>query len=116
MPGESDCLFCKVVRGEVPAERVLENEHAVAIRDINPQAPTHVLVVPRDHHPDMAALTDADPRLAGEVLADAVAVARQEGLGEGYRLVVNTGPAAGQTVGHLHVHVLGGRGLGWPPG
>ena len=110
------CLFCRLVAGELPADVVREGARTLAFRDLAPVAPTHVLVVPRDHHPDMAALTDADPGLAGEVLTDAVAVARQEGLGEGYRLVVNTGPAAGQTVGHLHVHVLGGRGLGWPPG
>ena len=122
MSGESDCLFCKVVRGEMPAERVLENDHAVAIRDINPQAPTHVLVIPKEHHPTVGALAAADPALLGEVVSAAHAVAGQEGLvsGDGtepgYRLVTNTGPQAGQSVQHVHFHVLGGRGLGWPPG
>ena len=111
-----DCLFCKVVRGEVPAQVVHETERTVAFRDIAPAAPTHVLVVPREHHPDLATLVGADPALAAEVLAAATDVARQEGLAEGYRLVVNTGADAGQSVFHLHVHVLGGRGLGWPPG
>jgi len=112
----ADCLFCKVVRGEVPAEVVHGTERTLAFRDIAPAAPTHVLVVPRDHHPDLAALVAADPALASEVLAAATEVARQEGLEDGYRLVANTGADAGQTVFHLHVHVLGGRGLGWPPG
>ena len=112
----SDCLFCRIVAGEVPADVVAETERTLAFRDIGPQAPTHVLVVPRDHHADMGAVVDADPSLAAEVMAAAVAVARQEGLEGGYRLVANTGDDGGQTVHHLHVHVLGGRGLGWPPG
>ena len=111
-----DCLFCRVVRGEVPAQVVHETERTLAFRDIAPAAPTHVLVVPREHHADMAALAAADPALAGEVLAAATRVAQQEGLSGGYRLVANTGADAGQSVHHLHVHVLGGRGLGWPPG
>jgi len=111
-----DCLFCKVVRGEVPAQVVHTTDRTVAFRDIAPGAPTHVLVVPRDHHADLAALVAADPGLAGEVFAAAADVARQEGLSGGYRVVVNTGADAGQSVFHLHVHVLGGRGLGWPPG
>lgn len=115
-PGRQECLFCRVVDGAVPAEVVHETERTVAFRDIAPQAPTHVLVVPRDHHPDIAALADSDPALAGELLAVAVAVAQQEGLTGGSRLVVNSGADGGQTVSHLHVHVLGGRALGWPPG
>ena len=111
-----DCLFCRVVAGEVPAQVVHEGARTLAIRDIAPVAPTHVLVVPREHHEDMAALTAADPGLVADVLAAAVDVARQEGLTGGYRLVVNTGPDAGQSVQHVHVHVLGGRGLSWPPG
>ena len=110
------CLFCRVVAGEVPATVVLDTGRVLAFRDVSPAAPTHVLVVPRDHHADVAALTDADPALAGELLAAAVSVARSEGLTGGHRLVVNTGDDGGQTVHHLHVHVLGGRGLGWPPG
>lgn len=110
------CLFCRIVAGEIPADVVLETERALAFRDIGAQAPTHVLVVPRDHHADVGAAVDTDPALMGEVMAAAVAVARQEGLTGGYRLVANTGDDAGQTVHHLHVHVLGGRALGWPPG
>jgi histidine triad (HIT) family protein len=116
MAGESDCLFCKVVRGEVPAERVLETEHAVAIRDINPQAPTHVLVVPRAHHRDVGAMAQADPDAAVAVLDAAREVAAREGHGDAYRLVFNTGAAVGQSVFHVHGHVLAGRDFGWPPG
>lgn len=111
------CLFCRIVSGELPTDVVLETERALVFRDVAPQAPTHVLAVPKDHHPDMASLVDADPSYAGEVMAAAVAAARAEGIADdGYRLVVNTGRDGGQTVGHLHVHVLGGRGLSWPPG
>ncbi len=112
----SECLFCRIVAGEIPADVVREGERALAFRDIGPQAPTHLLVIPRAHHADMAAVVDADPSLAAEVMSLAVDVARQEGLEGGYRLVANTGDDGGQTVRHLHVHVLGGRRLGWPPG
>lgn len=112
----SDCLFCGIVAGTVPAEIVHETAAAVAFRDVNPQAPTHVLVVPREHHRDLAALVAADPGGVPELLSAAVAVAAQEGLTGGYRLAVNTGRDAGQSVFHLHVHLLGGRSLGWPPG
>ena len=112
----SDCLFCRIAAGDIPADVVHETDRVLAFRDITPQAPTHVLVVPRDHHADVGALADADPGLLGEVMTAAVAVARAEGLSGGYRLVANTGDDGGQTVHHLHVHVLGGRGLGWPPG
>ena len=108
----TDCLFCRIVAGEIPSTVVASTERTLAFRDVAPQAPTHVLVVPRDHHADVAACADADPALLAEVMATAVAVARQEGLDEGYRLLTNTGDAAGQTVHHLHVHVLGGRSLG----
>ena len=108
----SACLFCRIASGEVPAAAVHETERTFAFRDIGPQAPTHVLVIPREHHPDVAALSDADPGLLAEVLGTAVAVARQEGLTGGYRLLTNTGEDAGQTVHHVHVHVLGGRRLG----
>ena len=108
----TDCLFCRIVAGEIPSTVVASTERTLAFRDVAPQAPTHVLVVPRDHHADVAACADADPALLAEVMATAVAVARQEGLDEGYRLLTNTGDDAGQTVHHLHVHVLGGRSLG----
>lgn len=108
----TDCLFCKIVAGEVPSTRVHETATTYAFRDIAPHAPTHVLVVPKDHHPDVAGLVAADPALLADVFAAAVAVAEQEGLTGGYRLIANTGPESGQTVFHVHVHVLGGRPLG----
>lgn len=112
----TDCLFCRIVAGEIPADVVHQTDRTVAFRDVGPQAPTHVLVVPRAHHADVAALTDADPALLADVMAAAVAVARAQALDGGFRLVVNTGDDGGQTVHHVHVHVLGGRALGWPPG
>ncbi|MEE1938191.1 histidine triad nucleotide-binding protein [Streptomyces sp. TRM 70361] len=119
---QSDCLFCKIVAGEVPADVVHETGTTLAFRDINPQAPTHVLVIPKAHHPDAAALAAAAPELAADVLRAAGEVAAQEriappgGASVGYRIVFNTGAGAGQTVWHAHAHVLGGRGLNWPPG
>ncbi|HEX3610963.1 MAG TPA: HIT domain-containing protein [Sporichthyaceae bacterium] len=112
----TDCLFCKIVAGEIPAKIVAETADTVAFRDINPQAPVHVLVVPREHHVDIAAMAAADPALAGRVAADAAAVAQAEGVGEAFRLVFNTGAAVGQSVFHVHGHVLGGRSFTWPPG
>ncbi|GAA4229479.1 histidine triad nucleotide-binding protein [Actinomadura meridiana] len=113
----TDCLFCKIVSGDVPAEIVRESPGTVAFRDINPQAPTHVLVVPRDHHPNVAELVASDAELLAELVRVAHEVAAAEGVAEsGYRLVFNTGAQAGQTVFHVHAHVLGGRGLNWPPG
>ena len=110
-----DCLFCKFVSREIEPDVVIETETTLAFRDINPQAPTHVLVVPKSHHENAAALA-TDPQLAADVLSTAAAVAEQEGLGPGYRMVFNTGPQAGQTVFHVHCHVLGGRPMTWPPG
>ena len=112
----SDCLFCRIVAGEIPATLVLETERVLAFRDINPQAPVHVVVIPKDHHADVSALTAADPALAGELLATVSRVAHEEGLVSGFRVVLNTGADGGQTVFHVHAHLLGGRGLGWPPG
>jgi histidine triad (HIT) family protein len=119
MAGEaqSDCLFCKIVAGEVPATIVRESETTVAFRDINPQAPTHVLVIPKAHYPDAASLAEGAPRIAADVLREAGLVAADEKTDDsGYRIVFNTGSGAGQTVWHAHAHVLGGRGLNWPPG
>ncbi len=116
MADAGDCLFCKVVAGDVRADVVHETDTTVAFRDIEPQAPTHVLVVPRTHEPDAAALAAASPSVLVDLVTSAAAVAEQEGLGDGYRLVLNTGPAAHQTVFHVHAHVLGGRSMGWPPG
>lgn len=112
----SDCLFCRIVAGEIPATVVLEDDDVLAFRDIAPQAPTHVVVVPKAHHADVAALSAADPALAGRLLAAGARVAEQEGLADGHRFVLNTGRDGGQTVFHVHLHVLGGRGLSWPPG
>ncbi|MCH6160220.1 histidine triad nucleotide-binding protein [Streptomyces marispadix] len=125
MAGEpqADCLFCKIVAGEVPATVVRESQAITAFRDINPQAPTHVLVIPKAHYPDAASLAAAEPQLAADVLVEAGEVAAAEnitagagGPGNGYRIVFNTGSGAGQTVFHAHAHVLGGRGFNWPPG
>lgn len=113
---EPDCLFCRIVAGEIPTDVVRGDAGTLAFRDIAPQAPTHVLVITREHYPDAAALVAADPGLAAELLAGATAVAAELGLAEGYRVVLNTGRDGGQTVGHVHAHVLGGRALSWPPG
>ena len=118
----SDCLFCRMVSGEIRSDVVRETDRTLAFRDINPQAPTHVLVIPKEHHPTVGSLAVADPDLLGAVVRAAHAVAVQEGLATedgaepGYRVVANTGPAAGQTVPHVHLHVLGGRDMRWPPG
>jgi histidine triad (HIT) family protein len=113
----ADCLFCKIVTGDIPAVRVAETSRTVAFRDINPQAPTHVLVIPKDHYPDLAALAGAGDGLLAEVVTQADEIARTEGIGgTGYRVVFNTGLHAGQSVFHAHAHVLGGRPLAWPPG
>lgn len=109
----SACLFCQIVAGGIPAQIVHETERTVAFRDIAPQAPTHVLVVPRAHHENAAALAEADPAASAELVTAAAAVAAQESL-TGYRLIFNTGADAGQTVFHAHLHVLGGRPLSWP--
>ena len=112
-----DCLFCRIATGEIPAEVVADNDACLAFRDIDPQAPTHVVVIPKQHHPDLAAVAAADPELTARLLATMAEVAGSEGLTEGgYRLVFNTGSGAGQTVFHVHGHVLGGRPLAWPPG
>ncbi|MGE5291232.1 MAG: histidine triad nucleotide-binding protein [Micromonosporaceae bacterium] len=113
----SDCVFCKIVAAELPAEKVLESNRTIAFRDLNPQAPVHVLVIPKEHYPDAATLADAGEGLLAEVIRQAHSVAVAEGVSEdGYRLVFNTGSHAGQTVFHAHAHVLGGRAMTWPPG
>ena len=110
----SDCLFCKIVAKEIPGKIVLENEHTVAFRDINPGAPTHVLVVPRKHVVDLSD-EGADAELLGQVMCAARDVAKKEGLTD-YRIAINNGAGVGQSVFHLHVHVLAGRAMSWPPG
>lgn len=116
MTPEPDCIFCSIVAGEVPADVVRSSDHCLAFRDLDPQAPTHVLVVPRRHVADIGALTAAAPDEAAALLADAHTVADLDGMGDAYRLVFNTGTAAGQSVFHAHGHVLAGRDLAWPPG
>jgi histidine triad (HIT) family protein len=113
----SDCLFCKIAVGEIPAARVLETERTLTFRDINPQAPIHVLVIPKAHYRDLADLAAAADGLLAEVARQAHEAAASEGIAEtGYRVVFNTGSDGGQTVGHAHAHVLGGRAMAWPPG
>lgn len=112
----SDCLFCRIVAGEIPADVVLRNDDVVAFRDLNPQAPVHVLVIPIEHHANIAELSANAPLLASKLLDAAAAVAQSEGLEDQYRLVFNTGADVGQSVFHVHGHVLGGRDFTWPPG
>lgn len=114
---ESDCLFCKIVAGEIPTDRVHESATTLAFRDLEPQAPVHVLVIPKQHQPTVTALLEADPPVLVDVISACRDVALAQGLAEnGYRLVVNTGADAAQSVFHVHFHLLGGRKLGWPPG
>ena len=109
----TDCLFCKIVAGEIPAAKVYEDDHAIAFRDIDPKAPVHDLIIPRTH---VASIADLPDTLAGPMLRAIQAVAVQEGVAEGFRVVTNHGPEAGQSVFHLHFHLLGGRRMTWPPG
>ena len=112
-----DCLFCSIARGETPADAVHQDERCLAFRDINPQAPVHVLVIPREHLDSLDDASQKDEALLGHLLRVAARVANEQGLSDGgYRTVINTGAGAGQSVFHLHVHVLGGRSLNWPPG
>ena len=115
MSRDPDCLFCKIVAGETDADIAADNDGAVAFRDINPQAPTHVLVVPRVHQPNLGELAAADPAALAAVVRLATQVAESEGL-SAHRVVFNTGADAGQSVFHCHAHVLGGRAMSWPPG
>ena len=108
-------IFGKILRGEIPSDRVYEDDQCIAFRDINPGAPTHILVIPRKEIARLDLMDEADEPLVGHLMRVATRVARKEGL-EGFRVVVNNGAAAGQTVFHLHLHVIGGRPLSWPPG
>jgi len=112
----SDCLFCRIIRGEVPSRKVYEDDNFFAFEDLNPQGPTHVLVVPRKHVVDLKAASAEDAELIGGCHLVAAKIARERGIEKGYRTVLNVGPDAGQSVFHLHVHLIGGRKLGWPPG
>ncbi|MDH3586612.1 MAG: histidine triad nucleotide-binding protein [Gammaproteobacteria bacterium] len=114
---EHDCLFCKIVNGDLGADIVYENESLIAFRDINPIAPTHILLIPRRHVATMNDLQDGDASLVGELFLTAARIAANEGLAEdGYRVVMNCNEAAGQSVFHIHLHLMGGRAMTWPPG
>lgn len=111
------CIFCRIAAGEIPARKILETAHVLAFHDLNPQAPVHVLVIPRRHVDNLAGAADGDAELLSAVLLGCRDAAARCGItGGGFRVVLNSGPDGGQTVGHLHAHVLGGRPLGWPPG
>ena len=114
---DPECLFCRIVAGELPSTNVLDDDALVAIRDIAPRAPTHILLMPRDHIPSAADLAANDGPLLGRLFAAAADIARAEGIAEqGYRIVTNVGRWGGQTVDHLHFHLMGGRSMTWPPG
>jgi histidine triad (HIT) family protein len=111
---QADCLFCRIAAGEIPADRVFEDEAVIVFRDINPKAPTHVLAISRRHIPSAADLTDADGDLLAALFSALRHVADEAGL-KGYRIISNVGPESGQSVFHLHFHLLGGRSMTWPP-
>jgi histidine triad (HIT) family protein len=117
MSNDANCLFCRIGRGEVPADLVHDDELVLAFRDISPKAPTHILIIPRQHVTSAAELGEAHSAMLGRLFSVAARLARDAGVTErGFRLVTNAGPGAGQSVDHLHFHLLGGRSLGWPPG
>ncbi len=113
----ADCIFCKIIKGEIPSEKVYENENVIAFKDINPAAPVHILIIPRKHISSINDIEEMDSNIIGEIFLAAKEIARQLGIAEdGYRVVSNCGEKAGQTVMHLHYHLIGGRSLTWPPG
>jgi histidine triad (HIT) family protein len=112
----SDCIFCRIAQGEIPAKLLAADDHVVAFHDLSPKAPTHVLIIPRRHIASLAVTDEADRDLLGRLLDAARRLATELGLADGFRVVINSGADAGQTVFHLHVHLLGGRAFGWPPG
>ncbi len=113
----TDCLFCKIIDGEIPCDKVYEDDEVVAFRDVNPQAPSHILIIPRKHIATVNDFEDEDQALAGKIMLVAKQIAAEEGIDEdGYRLVMNCKEGAGQAVFHIHMHLLGGRRLSWPPG
>jgi histidine triad (HIT) family protein len=112
----SDCLFCKIIDGNIPAKKVYEDDRTFAFQDINPQAPTHVLIIPKKHVVDIKSAAPEDAELIGYCNLVAAKIAKERGLEGGFRTVYNVGPDAGQTVFHLHLHLLGGRPMTWPPG
>jgi histidine triad (HIT) family protein len=111
-----DCLFCRIIRGEIPTKKVYEDEHTFAFEDIDPKAPTHVLVIPKKHIRGLKEAAPEDAEIIGRCHLTAAKIARDRDIEDGYRTVLNVGPRSGQSVFHLHVHLVGGRDLGWPPG
>ena len=112
-----DCLFCKIINGEIPSAKVYEDDKVYAFRDIEPQAPVHILIIPKEHIASANELTEENASIVGHIFAVAAKIAKEEGIADGgYRIVNNCGEHGGQTVGHLHFHMLGGRSLQWPPG
>ena len=112
----SDCLFCKIAAGEIPAEKLYEDEDMLAFRDISPQAPTHFMVIPKKHLVDVSSVQETDEQLMGKLLRKSAEIASEQGIGDGFRVVINSGAGAGQLVFHIHMHILGGRPMNWPPG
>ena len=112
----NDCLFCRIVKGEIPAKKVYEDEHVFAFEDINPQAPTHVLLIPKRHLRGLKEAQAEDAELLGRLHLAAAKIGRERGIEDGYRTVLNVGPKSGQSVFHIHVHLIGGRAMKWPPG
>ena len=112
----SDCLFCKIVAGDIPADTLYEDDEILAFRDIAPQAPTHFLVIPKIHINGPAAIDTSDEQLMGKIMRIGALIAAEQGIGDDFRVVFNNGAGAGQTVFHIHMHILGGRPMNWPPG
>ena len=112
----SDCLFCRILRGEIPAKKVREDAHTYAFEDIHPQAPTHVLIIPKKHIRGLKEAAAEDAEIIGQLHLAAAHIARERGIEDGYRTVLNVGPKSGQSVFHMHVHLIGGREMRWPPG
>lgn len=113
----SNCIFCKIISGEIPAKKVFENDNIIAFNDINPEAPVHILIIPKKHIASVNEITEQDINIIGEIFLAAKEIAKNQGVSEdGYRVVTNCGEKAGQSVQHLHYHLLGGRNLKWPPG
>jgi histidine triad (HIT) family protein len=112
----NNCLFCRIIQGEIPARKVYEDEHTFAFEDIKPQAPTHVLIVPKKHIAGLKEAQAEDAELIGRLHLVAAQLGRQRGIEDGYRTVLNVGPKSGQSVFHIHVHLIGGRDMKWPPG
>jgi histidine triad (HIT) family protein len=112
----ADCLFCRILSGEIPSKKVYEDEHVYGFEDVNPQAPTHVLIIPKKHVAGLKEATAAEAELIGQCHLAAAKIARDRNIEDGYRTVLNVGPGSGQSVFHMHVHLLGGRKLSWPPG